>query len=299
MPLSTIIAQSSPDSGAIYWVDKIARTSLTHILILAAALTVVRLAIAPYIKNTPQHLRTGTYSFAKIANEICDAVIYAAIVVFMIVRPFGIQTFHIPTGSMLQTLQEGDFIIANKLIYRYTDPKHGDIVVFHPPHEAFFKGQEETDFIKRLIGVPGDVIEMKNMVLYRNGKALDEPYQFYDSDGGRPPFTPLAKDQWHTLQDETPDFKFVDVDGKTIPLLYKGGVANSPIFNTMPAYQLPNASSWIGLPAAKIPDGYYFFMGDHRNGSLDGRMWGLVPRANIIGRSEFVLLPLSGIRKTR
>lgn len=299
----TLIAQAVPANGAIYWIDKVARTSLSTILIFSVCLTVLRLAVFPYLRNTPSHKRTGLFGFARFLNEISDALIYAAIVVFMLVRPFGIQTFHIPTGSMLDTLHERDFIIANKLIYRYTDPKVGDIVVFHPPKEAFSEGEPETDYIKRLVGAPGDVVEWKDMKLYRNGEPVDEPYLFYSDrvqgDGVTTPFVPLPKSQWHTLEPTVHDFKLVEVDGKVIPLVYTNGQANLPMFGTKEAFQFPEANEWIDLPPAKIPEGYYLFMGDHRNGSSDGRFWGLVPRENIIGRSEYVMFPFGRMKKTR
>ena len=301
--IQTLFAQAVPPNGAIYWVDKIARTSLSHILIFAAALTFVRVVCLPYLRNTPAHRRTGGFATVRFLNETCDALIYAAIVVFMLVRPFGIQTFHIPTGSMLETLHERDFIVANKLIYRYTEPQIGDIVVFHPPPSAFLPGDEETDYIKRLVGRPGDLIEMKDMVLYRNGKPVDEPYLFYHDpsggDGYSTAFTPLPKERWKELLFTTLDFKLVDVGGKVLPLLYKGRTANIEFLR----HSLPdpnvNADPWVDLPAARIPDGYYLMMGDHRNGSSDGRFWGLVPRENIIGRSEIIMLPPGRIGRTR
>jgi signal peptidase I len=300
--LGTLLAQAVPNNGAIFWIDKVARTSLSYILIFAVVLTVVRLAAYPYLRNTPTHMQHGWYSFVRIVNEMSDALIYAAIVVFMLVRPFGIQTFHIPTGSMLQTLYERDYIVANKMIYRYTDPKVGDIVVFHPPKAAFREGDQETDYIKRLVGAPGDVIEWKEMQLYRNGEPVDEPYLFFSdgtSDGRFSPYVPLPKDQWDTIKSMQYSFKLVEVEGETIPLVYSGDQANLPMFQTMPFYQRPEANEWVDLPPAKIPDGYYLFMGDHRNQSSDGRFWGLVPRENIIGRSEFVIFPFSRIKKTR
>jgi signal peptidase I len=297
--LDSLLAQAVPPNGFIYWVDKVARTSLSSILIFAAVLTAFRLAVLPYLRNTPAHKQTGLFKFAKFSNETFDALIYASIVVFMLVRPFGIQTFHIPTGSMLQTLYERDFIIANKMIYRYTDPKVGDIVVFHPPKKAFRPGEAETDYIKRLVGAPGDVVEIRDMKLYRNGKAVDEPYLFYHSyeggDGYMTPFTPLPKDQWHTLLAREDDFKLVEVDGEIVPLLYNGASAGAPLF----VDDRGLATTWLDLPAAPVPPGYFMFMGDHRNGSSDSRYWGLVPRENIIGRSEYIMLPFNRIGKTR
>jgi signal peptidase I len=296
-----LLAQAVPQGGFIYWVDKVARTSLSTIVLFAAVLTFVRLALLPLLRNTPKHARGSGFGFARFVNETCDALIYASIVVFMLVRPFGIQTFHIPTGSMLQTLYEKDFIVANKAIYRYTDPKVGDIVVFHPPDTAFGPGEPQTDFIKRCVGVPGDVIEMKDLKLYRNGKPVEEPYvwlhSMQDFDTGA--YLPLPKDQWPALAENFPDFKLVEVDGRVVPLLYKGTSANYGTFATVPEFRDPGDDAWIDLPAAPIPDGYYMFMGDHRNGSSDSRVWGLVPRENIIGRSEFIILPFSRIGRSR
>ena len=277
------MAQAVEPNGLIYWIDKLARTSLSTILIFSLVLTAVRLVLLPYIKNTPAHKRTGLYSFARVVNETSDALIYASVVVFMLVRPFGIQTFHIPTGSMLQTLHERDFIIANKLIYRYSDPKVGDIVVFRPPDVAFNEGEQRTDYIKRLVGAPGDVVEMIDMELWRNGERIEEPYRFYSGggDGRTSPFVALPKDRWHELVAIEPDFKLVEVKGRVIPLLYKGGSTNvryrvrSDFTEAQEdgglALQSAQPNAWIKLPAAKIPEGFYLFMGDHRNGSSDGQ----------------------------
>src|SRR5262249_8133042 len=139
--------------------------------------TVVRVALHPYLTKTAVKLRTsGSYGQAKFFNEILDAIIYAGVVVFMVIRPFAVQTFLIPSESMVHTLEINDFIIANKAIYRYTEPKRGDIVVFRPPAAALDKGQTDVDFIKRLMGKPGDVIEVKDETFYRNGIELKEPY---------------------------------------------------------------------------------------------------------------------------
>ena len=101
----------------------------------------------------------------------------------MLVRPFGIQTFYIPSGSMIDTLMINDYIVANKLAFRLGKPNHGDIVVFKPPRRALNPGQGETDFIKRLIGIPGDVIEWNDKKLYRNEKYVPEPYVDYTFPG--------------------------------------------------------------------------------------------------------------------
>lgn len=260
-------------------IDKIARTPLSQIVIFVAVCTVIRLALVPKLFNTPKHLRSGAYTAAHIGNEICDALIYAGVFVFLIIRPFGVQTFFIPSESMLDTLKVKDYIVANKLIYRYTEPKVGDIVVFRPPVEALKPGQGETDFIKRCIGVPGQTIEVKAGKVYRDGVPVDEPYL-------------REAPYW--------DYKMVEVDGVYWPVSSEAGFY-SPRF-VVPKFQVTDPTmqdKLMDAPAAKIPPGYFLMMGDNRNFSSDGRAWGLVPRRQIIGRSEFIWLPISRWRSTR
>ncbi len=90
--------------------------------------------------------------------------------VFGFVRPFIVQTFWIPSESMVPTLEVGDRIFVNKFVYRFSEPERGDVVVFES------KGEEDEDLIKRVIGVPGDHIAIYNGEVYRNFERLDEPY---------------------------------------------------------------------------------------------------------------------------
>jgi signal peptidase I len=108
--------------------------------------------------------------------------IVIALILALITRATVVQAFRIPTASMQDTLLVGDFLLVNKFIYgsripftdirlpRVRDPKVGDVIVFEHPTEG-------KDYIKRCIGLPGDVIEIRNDVVYRNGEALDEPYK--------------------------------------------------------------------------------------------------------------------------
>lgn len=81
------------------------------------ACTVIRVALAPYLAKVPRHLRSGAYSAARFSNEFLDAVIYAGVFVFLVIRPFCVQAFRIPSESMVDTLLINDFIVANKAIY--------------------------------------------------------------------------------------------------------------------------------------------------------------------------------------
>lgn len=122
-----------------------------------------------------------TPRWQKMLKEYSEALIIALILA-MIIRTFFIQAFKIPSGSMLDTLLIGDHLLVSKITYgvkvpftdqyllTFSDPDHGDIIVFEFPED------KSKDFIKRVIGIPGDVIEIKDKVVYRNGEKLDEPY---------------------------------------------------------------------------------------------------------------------------
>lgn len=103
--------------------------------------------------------------FREVVETIGLAVILA-----IILRTFVIQAFFIPSGSMENTLLPGDMILVNKFIYYFTDYKHGDIIVFKYPKEP------EKDYIKRVIGLPGDTVEIKNGDIYINDKLTEEKY---------------------------------------------------------------------------------------------------------------------------
>ncbi|MBI4377512.1 MAG: signal peptidase I [Nitrospinae bacterium] len=113
----------------------------------------------------------------SIVREYAEAIIIALLLAF-IIRTFVVQAFKIPSGSMIPTLQIGDHILVNKFIYRFTDIKKGDIIVFKFPRD------ESRDFIKRVIGLPGDKIEIKNKRVYINDTLLNESYAYHEEEGG-------------------------------------------------------------------------------------------------------------------
>ncbi len=99
-------------------------------------------------------------------------IVVVAFFLAMILRSFVIEGRWIPTGSMLPTIQVGDRVMVNKFIYRFKEPQRGDIVVFEPPAII----NQKDDFIKRIIGLPGDKIEVKDGKVWVNDEALEEPY---------------------------------------------------------------------------------------------------------------------------
>ena len=320
LPLAQV--HESP-GGLREFIDTVARTPLSQVVAFVAVCTVIRLAIHPFLMKTPQHMRTGGYGFARFLNEFLDAIVYAGVFVFLIIRPFAVQAFLIPTTSMINTLLVNDFIVANKAIYRYSDPKVGDIVVFKPPVWATSadqrddRGEVKVDFIKRCQGTPGQVIEVRGGRLYRDGKAVNEPY-LHD---------PEMTFDWKLV-------KYTGVrkewEGKYIPVILDGGLGSGPNYNVnglarpfsvgAEEDESPHSDSlgyfWKSrsdlsteeqtvlaeledLPPAPVPPGHFLMFGDNRNGSFDSRGWGLVPRANIIGRSEFIWLPFNRWQRTR
>lgn len=101
--------------------------------------------------------------------EIFEALVIA-IVLAAVIRFFIFQPFYIPSSSMEPTLVPGDRIIVNKFLYRFTEPARGDVVVFKYPKDP------KRDFIKRIVGLPGDTLEIRNSMLYVNGELVEEPY---------------------------------------------------------------------------------------------------------------------------
>lgn len=277
-----LVAQSAPSSFSTT-IDQLARTPLSRVLIFVAVCTALRIILYAAVK--PDALGFGA-SAARFFNEMLDALVYAGVFVFLIIRPFGVQAFTIPSESMVETLLVNDYIAANKAIYRYSEPKVGDIVVFRPPKEAAHHdqlgedGEPIVDFIKRLIGGPGDLIEIKDGKLFRNGQEAKEPFV-----SSRMDF----------------DFKIVQYKGEYWPVAIAGHLVNSP-YTTVSRYQAENqevADELERLPAVAIPPGKFLFMGDNRANSSDGRSWGLVGRDAIVGRSEVIWLPFSRWRSTR
>lgn len=178
-----------------------------------------------------------------------------AIVIFIIFRFFLIQTFVITSGSMENTLLVGDFLVVNKAamgsripftdvrIPGYAEPERGDILVFDPPHE------DTLILVKRLIGMPGDTVEMRDRALYVNGRLQHEPYVVTTR---QPDHSDRAM-LWQ--QDYLP-----------------GGPRDD---------YMPSRDTWGPIV---IPPDRYFMLGDNRDSSLDGRTWGLLERWRLEGR---------------
>ena len=166
-----------------------------------------------------------------------------------------VQAFIVPTPSMDSTVRVGDHLLVDKLSYAppgpiskyllpYTEPKRGDVIVFRYPIDI------QENYVKRVIGIPGDRIHLVNKVVYLNDKPLNEPYVEHVFSNLDP------------YRDNFPTTPNGPVYPRAIEML-QHNVVNGEVV---------------------VPPGYYFAMGDNRDNSLDSRYWGFVPRDNIIGK---------------
>lgn len=137
------------------------------------ALTFARLGLA-FAEKAAESLHPRW----RAAGEILESLTIAVVIIFLVVRPFVVQAFYIPSESMTPTLMQNDWILVDKLSYRMGRPQRHEVVVFRAPKEALHGEQteEEQDFVKRVIGLPGDVVEISSGVTYVNGEPQNEPY---------------------------------------------------------------------------------------------------------------------------
>jgi signal peptidase I len=136
------------------------------------AILILVLAAARVLIHFFPRINLISDKFKRLTVEYMDSIIIAGVTALFIIQ-FLFRTFYIPSGSMIPTLQIRDYILVNEFIYRFKEPERGDIVVFKPPPEA---GAGDKEYIKRIIGLPGDTLEVTDGVVYINGEALDEPY---------------------------------------------------------------------------------------------------------------------------
>ena len=187
-------------------------------------------------------------SAVVLVREYVDACIVAGLVALLLVT-FVVRTFYIPSVSMVPTLAIGDVLLVSELEYRLHPPRRGDLAVFMPPIDS-----GGNEFIKRVIGVPGDTIRISDGIVYRNGLALAEPYV------NQPPKYDLRIENYG---------------------IYVNGTALNPL-----DADIPPKAAWKAPD--RIPNGYYFMLGDNRNYSDDSHAWGF---AQLRGR--FVSGPLA------
>jgi signal peptidase I len=223
-------------------------------------------------KNKPDEIVEETED-EKESDGLLNAILFAAIIA-IVVRSFLFEPFSIPSGSMFPTLKVGDYLFVSKYSYGYSkysfplgvidfdgrifekSPERGDIVVFRKPY------QEHIDYIKRVIGLPGDEIQMIDGQLHINGKLVPRDFigmETISEDGVKQTY-----------------FKYIQ------------NPPDTDIYHNI--YELSDEEALDFTTRFKIPEGYFFAMGDNRDESLDSRAVasvGFVPMENLVGRASF------------
>jgi signal peptidase I len=208
---------------------------------------------------------------------------FPVILIVFLLRSFLVEPFKIPSSSMVPTLLVGDFILVNKFTYGIRlpvanrkivplgEPQRGDVMVFRYPEDP------SLDYIKRVVGVPGDRIEYRNKRLSVNGQPV--PLRQVDDY--------LSKERMQFSRRYLETLNAVDHE-----ILLED---DAPAF-VAPSRAFPHAQNcnynMNGL-ACTVPPGHYFMMGDNRDNSSDSRVWGFVPDENIVGKAFFIWLNLN------
>jgi signal peptidase I len=226
-------------------------------------------------------------------RETIKTLIFALLFAF-IFRSFVYEPFHIPSDSMKSNLLVGDYLFVSKFSYGYSrfsfpffgwphvsgrflgsEPKRGDVIVFRPP------GKPSEDFIKRLIGLPGDRIQMKGGILYINDRSVVKEYM----------------DEW---TDPEPD----GVSGR--PRTYRRYRETLPEGKSYLILNGKNYSAAEDTEEFIVPPEHYFMMGDNRDNSHDSRyldngdpLVGFVPAENLVGRADIIMLSWEGVLSFR
>lgn len=224
----------------------------------------------------------------KTLKEYVEALL-VAVVLALIIRAFVVQAFKIPTGSMLETLQIGDQLLVSKFHYGlrmpFTDtvlvnvyePARGDIVVFEYPYneklDASRPNLKDVDFVKRIVGIPGDTVEIRAKEVYVNGQHVTGPYiQHTREDIEQSP-----------MPEGHPE---VSVDARAY-------------FDHCEDVSSECRSKRDWMPKITVPEGKYFCMGDNRDESFDSRFWGFVDRAAIKGKALVIYWSWTGPSNVR
>lgn len=214
-------------------------------------------------------------------RETLRVLVYA-VAIALLVRTFAFEPFNIPSGSMIPTLLIGDYLFVSKYAYGYSRyslplglplipgrifasaPERGDIAVFKLPRD------NRTDYIKRVIGLPGDKIQVREGILYINGDAV-----------------PRRQIENYVLEDAPPGDLGIAQYIETLP--------NGRSYHVVEATETGTLDN---TPVFTVPEDHLFVMGDNRDNSLDSRALthvGFVPEVNLVGRAEFLFFSLDGV----
>jgi signal peptidase I len=244
-----------------------------------------------------QGLRTDEVDLDKARNSLLlqpwwldwTAGLFPVIVVVFVLRSFLFEPFKIPSGSMIPTLMINDLILVNKFhygvrlpvlntkIFDNHSPERGDVIVFrYPPKPSL-------DYIKRVVGLPGDEVAYLNKKLSVNGKPLDKTAlpEFFDEDALR-----YTKQYQEVAADGQRKYRILNEDDRPS---FVQATEDFP-FRENCRYSSEGV-------VCKVPPGHYFMMGDNRDNSLDSRFWGFVPEKNIVGKAFFVWMNFGNLKR--
>ncbi|MFH2070290.1 MAG: signal peptidase I [Elusimicrobiota bacterium] len=250
-------------------------------LFIAGLVTLVITLVLRQVKK-----RKPSLASSKVFSTALDwlETIWSSVLLASVIMYFVVQAFKIPSGSMRQTLVEGDHLFVNKFIYGFQVPLSGgkrvlplrqirrkDIVIFKCPPDALTPQEREKgvkkDFIKRAVGLPGDTVEIKNKKLYVNGVPVDEPYTSFETE--------------YLL----PNIKYFKSAGEYRKSWENGVFVNLPVRDN--------------FGPVTVPQGCYFVLGDNRDKSFDSRFWGPLEDKYVKGQALVIYWPVSRIRVIR
>jgi len=244
------------------------------------ALVLAIVGVREFVRMLSPKDKSGeTVENSRWAIETLDSAAIAIGLVLFVIQPFLLQAFYIPSGSMEDTLQVRDRLLVSKLVYRLRDPKFQDVVVFRAPPAAWGPNTPPgTDFIKRCIGTPGDVVYVKDRVLYRIPRGttrvqkIPEPYTKWSPEGNPSYDSKIIGGVVYSREYSAPGEPGVwQVDSIAQPEGQQDDITNAK----------PDA----------VPADHFLMLGDHRNNSNDGHVWGFVPRENVVGKAVCVFWP--------
>lgn len=355
-------------------VEKIAGMSVVNVVIISVILIILRMV---FLNLIPKEIRefnqeeiksckdtkvlkelkkdrnaafTGTNKMYKEIAEFCESLAFAALLVFLLIRPFVIQAYFIPSESMMPGLIVRDHLIAQKFTYFFSDPKFGNVVIFKAPKEAYSHNPEmkpydppvdnnlqrfwdvisnrdtRPDFIKRVIGEPGDEVYMTaGYIKLDNGRKIDhqdikDRLQVFSKTYG---FTKIKSDGVYVDNVKVETSKLEEAlniqagSYKIVPgEVYRNGKKlDEPYISEDSRFDYPISGyeknvpfeDFLGEEAncikkkgdqyyVKVPEGKYLVCGDNRNNSYDARFWGFLDRKSIKGQAMFIFFPFNRIK---
>ena len=228
----------------------------------------------------------------SVVREYVEAFVFA-IVLALVMRQFVVQAFKIPSESMKMTLLVGDHILVNKFLYYFMPPQRQDIVVFQYPWE------DDRDFIKRVIGLPGDRVQVRDRQVLVNDQLLQEPYANYTisprQDVFGPVVVPKKGDQIEIRSDKRLYLNGAPVPIPASPYHHAGLFQFKSDGPPMTGFEVfygplfpPGTTLQQPLAPRSVEYDYYFVLGDNRDNSQDSRYWGFVRSTRLKGRAFFI-----------